>query len=134
MTNYNDLTQEQKESITKELRVLFEELERLNIENLKFLSKLSEIYEDNDFKRTKETLELDEEIFWVTILIQEAEGKIKSFQEGLKNSIKIIDDVINLFEIIKGNTSDNLIKINYPTWVESLKKQKEHLEWESNLE
>lgn len=145
MINYNTLPLEQKESITKELRVLFEELERLNIENLKFLSKLSEIYEDNDFKRSKETLELNEEVFWETILIQEAEGKIKGFQEGEKLAIKIIDEEIKIFyDISKGISAIDKRKtitgkktnteIITEKRIEELEKQREHLEWESNLE
>ena len=147
MKNYNTLTPEQKESINPYLKELFEEREKINkgcgCEGL--LCNCGEcIYNDGEVilcsdcaeeKRDKEDL---------------ISGNIKGFQEGLKIAIKQIDEELKTYSKAIGyrkfGNSEELFltEVQHPETkkitkvlikrIEELKKQKEHLIWESELE
>lgn len=145
MTNYNNLTQEQKESINHKLRELFEgckEWQDLNKVDFPFCG-VTAITSKN----------------YETELCDKCKGKIKGFQEGLKTAIKIIDEEIeflggkiNVEKMTIDTTSlqINIVSNSYDDYahkcfdyepiikmikirIEELKKQREQIQLEVEL-
>lgn len=118
MTNYNTLTQEQKESINPKLRELFELRESIK-------EKLH-----NNLNLCKPDLvELNS-------LRYDIISEIKGFQEAIKEiAIPQIDERIDDFEkIFLYFKLDKRTLESISNKIEELRKQREHLEWECSLE
>lgn len=125
--NFNNLTIEQKESITRELRELFEEREKyIDKGSLNIIYGIQEVQGGsfgNGFYTCLRIMHNN--------LIKE---KIKGFQEGEKKAIKIIDEEIEFLKNLQNYPASPFQIKTFRIAIEELKKQREHLEWENRLE
>ncbi len=86
--NYQDLTSEQKESITKELKEMFEH--KIRLEEIGTLTKGYACGEDFEYYKFSSE---NQELFYEKTI-----SEIKGYQEGLKVAIKQIDEESEFLE------------------------------------